>query len=130
MATVKTAKTTSTAKKVMIVEDDKPISEVLKIKLDAEGFDVTVAENGKIATDLLAQGKYDLILLDLIMPEMNGFDVLEWMKKENNKTKVIVLTNLSQPSDVEKAKKLGASDYIVKSDIDLSKVVEMVSKDN
>ncbi|MBD3280817.1 response regulator [Candidatus Dojkabacteria bacterium] len=114
-------------KKILVAEDDKPISEVLKIKLDAEGFDVTVAGDGKIATDYLTKEKYDLVLLDLIMPEMNGFDVLEWMKKEKTKTKVIVLTNLSQPSDVEKAKSLGASDYIIKSDIDLSRVVEMIS---
>lgn len=116
------------SKRILLVEDDQAISQVLKIKLDSEGYQTTLAEDGSKALELLSSNEYDLMLLDLIMPDKNGFEVLEYLKENNINLKVIVITNLSQPSDIEKAKNLGASDYLVKSDIDLSKMVEKIKE--
>jgi DNA-binding response OmpR family regulator len=116
------------AKKIIIVEDDMPIAKALKLKLDGAGFESKVVLNGKEAVDELAKTEYDLMLLDLMMPVMDGFAVLEQLKKEGSKLPVIVLTNLSQDEDIERAKGLGAKDYFVKSDMNLTDLVKYINK--
>lgn len=115
-------------KKILIVEDEPIVSRALELKLNSEGYTTTMAANGQEALDLLAKNKYSLVLLDLIMPVLDGFDVLREMKKNNNKTKVIVATNLSQEDDQKRARELGAVDYFVKSETPISEVVEKVEK--
>ncbi len=112
---------------ILIVEDEKAVSKALELKLSHTGFNVEVANNGHEALNALEKKQYDLILLDLIMPEIDGFSVLEKIQKtENKKTAVIVTSNLGQNDDEEKAKLLGAKDYIVKSNTTLADIVARV----
>ena len=115
-------------KKVLIIEDEEALSTALQLKLSSAGFNVTVILNGKDGLETALSGSFDLILLDLILPLIDGFTILGKLKEAGKKTPVIVLSNLSQAEDVEKAKNLGALDYLVKSDIQLSKVLEYVQK--
>lgn len=115
-------------KTILIAEDERAISKALQLKLTKLGYEVTAVFNGKQALDMLKGMDYDLVLLDLMMPEVDGFAVLEALKKENKKQKVIVSSNLSQESDFAKAKDLGATDYYVKSNTSISEVVEHVQK--
>ncbi len=116
------------AKKILIAEDEKPLSRALDLKLTNEGYEVTVAYNGVEAIEKLKTDKYDLLLLDLVMPELDGFGVLEEMKKNKIKVPTIVLTNLSQDQDREKVIKLGAKDFFVKSDSPISNIVKYIKK--
>lgn len=111
------------SKKILIAEDEEPVAKVLGSKLVHSGFEVTVVANGNDAVDKLQTGNYDLAIIDLMMPGMDGFGVLEEMKKRNIQTKVVVASNLGQSEDEKKARDLGASDYFVKSNVPLSELV-------
>lgn len=115
-------------KRILIAEDEKALSHALELKLSFSGFDVTVVNNGEDALATLAKDTFDLVLLDIVMPGKNGFEVLEELKKNQNKTPVIMLSNLSQEEDIEKAKSLGAVDFFIKSDTPLAEIVTMVNK--
>jgi len=97
----------------------------LDLKLKHEGFETKVVFNGKEAVDLLEKEKFDLLVLDLIMPQLDGFGVLKSIKEKGIKISVIVSSDLSQPEDINKAKDLGAVDFFIKSNMS---VVEMVEK--
>ncbi|MCA9381220.1 response regulator [Candidatus Dojkabacteria bacterium] len=120
--------TSEDKKRILIAEDEKAIISVLSIKLESSGFIVDKAMNGKEALELLQKNEYDLVLLDLIMPIVNGFEVLEYVKENNIDAKIIVTSNLGQEEDVKKAEGLGALDYFVKSDMTLSQIVEGIKK--
>ncbi|MEK7585065.1 MAG: response regulator [Patescibacteria group bacterium] len=114
--------------RILLAEDDKFLSTALGDKLTREGFTVIKALNGLEAAAKAKLEKPDLILLDLIMPQKTGFEVLTEIKLEPS-TKgipVIVLSNLGQETDIKKAKDLGAVDYLVKSDVEMKTVVEKV----
>lgn len=115
-------------KRILIAEDEKPLSHALELKLTASGYDTTVVNNGDDAASTALKDEFDLILLDIVMPGKNGFEVLEEIKKTGKKTPVIMLSNLSQQEDIEKAKQLGAVDFFIKSDTPLSEIVLMVKK--
>lgn len=117
-----------TAKKILVVEDDKPISRALVLKLTSAGFEVKSCFNGQEGLDVLAKEKFDLIFLDLVMPVVDGFAVLAELKERGSKVPVIVLTNLSQVDDYKRVKELGALDLFVKSDTPLAEIVEKVKK--
>ncbi len=108
------------------MEDERPIARALQLKLESCGFEVDHAANGMEGLELAEANSYNLILLDLVMPTMTGFDVLEGLKKKNIKVPVIVSSNLSQDEDVNRAKELGAVDYYIKSDTPITSVVEQV----
>lgn len=112
--------------KILIAEDEVPAAKVLGLKLQSSGYEVVLAHDGEEAFRLIQSTKFDLIILDLIMPKHDGFWVLEQLKKINSVTPVIVLSNLSQEEDLIKAKNLGAKDYFIKSDIPLAEVVKKV----
>ncbi|HMB65949.1 MAG TPA: response regulator [Patescibacteria group bacterium] len=112
--------------KILIIEDEKPIAKALTLKLKKEGLESQVAANGQEALDLLDKEKYGLLILDLVMPKMDGFDFLEEIKKKNIDIPIIVSSNLSQDDDIKKAKELGASDFLVKSDTSIADVVQKV----
>jgi len=116
------------AQRILIVEDEKPMAEALSMKLRDAGYETVLTYDGEAAITLLGQSKFDLILLDLIIPKKDGFSVLEELKKLQITTPVIVSTNLSQDEDAEKAKALGAKDYFVKSDTPIAEVVERVKQ--
>lgn len=113
---------------ILVVEDENLYAKIYENKFTKEGFEVLLAKNGLEALKLAETPGLNLILLDMILPEMNGFTVLEKLKS-NKKTKeirVVVLSNLGQPSDLEKAKHLGAEDYWVKSNTSISDLVAKV----
>jgi CheY-like chemotaxis protein len=116
--------------KVLIAEDDKFISSAYRVKLSKAGYDLKLVQDGKEAIKALEDFSPDLIILDLIMPNMDGFAVLKEIKnsEELKDIPVLVSSNLGQKEDVERAEKLGASDYIVKSDLSMDTVVEKVKK--
>jgi len=118
----------STKKKILIAEDDKPMARALELKLSKADFDVTVASNGEEALQAVKENKFDIILLDLMMPKIDGFGVLKELKSRGVKTPVIVTSNLSQPEDETKAKELGAKDYFVKSNVPIAQIVEYIKK--
>ncbi len=117
-----------TVKKVLVVEDERPMAHALQLKLVHAKFEVKTAENGEDGLNLIEKGDFSLILLDLVMPKMDGFSVLEKMKKRNIKTPVMVLSNLSQEEDEKRAKALGAKAFFVKSDTPIASIVEDVQK--
>lgn len=132
-ATKKGAKTTkkkSGEKKLMVVDDDRFITKVYSIKLTHEGYDVILAYNGEEALEKAKKDKPGLILLDLIMPRMDGFETLERLKKDPKlkKIPVLVLSNLGQETDIERAMELGAEDYLVKSNISLKYILEKIDE--
>lgn len=108
------------------MEDEGPIARALEIKLTREGFLVDTVTNGEEGVEKLKSTSYDAALIDLMMPSMNGFEVLEYMQKSAPDCCAIVLTNLSQKEDEEKARGLGAHDFFVKSDTSLATIVEQV----
>ncbi len=116
------------SKKILIAEDEKPMARALELKLKNSGFEAKAVFNGDEAISELSKNKYDLILLDLMMPIKDGFSVLEDLKKNKNKTPVIISSNLGQNEDIKRAKELGAVDYFIKSDTPISLVVEHIKK--
>lgn len=114
--------------KLLLVEDDDGLANVYQQRLEAEGFDVHRVPNGEDALAAAIEFKPDLILLDVMMPKVSGFDVLDILRNtpETANVKVIMLTALSQDSDKEKAEKLGVDDYLVKSQVVIADVVEKV----
>ncbi len=115
-------------KKILVVDDEKPLANALVLKLAHEGFEATAVYDGEQAIDALDKDKYDLILLDLIMPAMDGFSVLEKIKEKGIKSPVVVSSNLSQNEDFNKAKSLGAVDFFVKSDTPISDIIGKINK--
>jgi len=116
----------SNGKNILIVEDERPLSHALEMKLKAQGFTTKVVMNGHDALEELGKSTYDMVLLDLIMPIMDGFGVLEEMKSKKLKVPVIVLSNLGQDEDRTKTKALGALDYFVKSNTPIAEILERV----
>lgn len=115
-------------KHILVAEDERPMAMALKAKLTGAGFDVSVVHDGQAAIDTIDKGSFDLLLLDLMMPVKDGFSVLEHIQKKKIKVKTIVSSNLSQNEDELKAKKLGAVDYLVKSDTPITEVVLRIQK--
>lgn len=114
-------------KKILIVEDEKPMAKALELKLNKTGYSTKVVFDGASALRILDAEGFDLILLDLLIPEIDGFDVLTRLRVKGKKTPVIVLSNLSQEEDIRKTKELGALDFLVKSDITLADIVGKVT---
>ncbi|MCA9308141.1 MAG: response regulator [Patescibacteria group bacterium] len=117
-----------TKPRVLIAEDETFLANAYRVKLEKEGMEVIIAKDGKEAFDLISTQTFNLIILDLIMPNIDGFNVLEKMSK-SPKLKVmpvIVASNLGQQEDIDKAKSLGAQDFIIKSNISMSDLVAKV----
>ena len=117
---------TKTDFKILIVEDDPFLSKVLGATLKNEGLEVDLAHDGEAALDFIGKNNYKVILLDLVMPVKNGFDVLAELKKKKNKTPVLVFTNLSQEEDKREVMNLGAKGFYVKSNIAISEIIKVV----
>jgi DNA-binding response OmpR family regulator len=120
----------SKAKKILWVEDDKLIGSILDKKFDAAGITVVRALNGEEAFALLKEFMPDLIILDITLPGMDGFEILQkiHMDKKYKDTQTLILSNLSRPSDFEKAKILGSTKYMVKAASSLDQIVAEVQK--
>jgi len=116
----------SKAKHILIVEDERPLAHALELKMTHEGYDTHVASTGEEGLKEAATGKYDLILLDLILPGMDGFTILKELKNKKAKTVVLVLSNLGQDEDRKRALDYGVKDYLVKSNVPLADIVKVV----
>ena len=114
-------------KQVLIIEDERPLAHALELKLIHEGYIAKIVNNGQDGLDELKKNHYDVVLLDLMMPVMDGFQVLQQIPAENRPV-VFVLSNLSQHEDEERVLSLGAKKYFVKSDTPLSTIVEEVKQ--
>lgn len=114
--------------KIAIVEDDQAISQMYRMKFETEGYTVETAENGKIGLKLAENMKPDIILLDLMMPEMNGDEMLKKLRATawGKHTKVIILTNMGEQEAPESIKKLDVRRFIVKAEMTPRQVAEMV----
>lgn len=115
-------------KKILVADDEKALAKALELKLTKEGYAVVVAYNGVEALALIQKEHPNLILLDLVMPKMDGFGVLEALKKEGRKTPVIVTTNLGQEEDKKRVLDLGVKEYLVKSNTPIADIVAHVKK--
>jgi DNA-binding response OmpR family regulator len=116
--------------KILIIEDDRYISKMYQLKLSLEGYEVQVADNGRLGVDKVKEFMPDIILLDILMPELDGFEVLK-VVKEDEDTKnipILIMSNLGQEDHIEKGMKMGAIGYIVKSQFTPSKVVEKIKE--
>jgi len=118
----------NTLGKILLVEDDKFLSVALGDKLTREGFTIIKAVNGQEALAKVRSQRPALILLDLMMPQKNGFEVLAELKLDETTKNipVIILSNLGQEADIKKAKELGVREYLVKSDVEMKTVVEKI----
>ena len=116
--------------KVLIIEDDPLISRLYQKVFKFEGYEVEEANNGKVGLQKVAESKPTLIMLDIMMPEMNGLEVLDKLKASDSTKSipVVMLTNLAGSQDAEKALSKGAVKYIVKSEYDPKDVVKMVKE--
>ena len=117
--------------KILLAEDDKFLSTAMSDKLTREGFTVLHAVNGLEAVSVAKADHPDLILLDIIMPQKTGFEVLSELRLDSatRDIPVIVLSNLGQEADIKKARDLGAIDYLVKSDVEMKMVVEKIKEE-
>jgi DNA-binding response OmpR family regulator len=116
--------------KILLIEDDQFLLSMYATKFELEGFQIVSADDGEKALKAANKEKPDIILLDVLLPKMDGFEVLKELKK-NEETKaipVILLTNLSQRDDVEQGMKLGAVDYLIKAHFMPTEVVEKIKK--
>ncbi len=102
------------------------MANALSLKLQSVGFEAKIVYDGEAAIAALNESKYDLLILDLVMPKKDGFFVLEELKKLKINIPVIIASNLSQEEDIKRAKDLGAQDYFIKSDTTLLQIVEKV----
>lgn len=116
----------SKIKKILIAEDELPISRALSNKLTKEGYDITVAGNGEEAIEALTSKKFDLAIIDLMMPIKDGWAVLEFAKKNKIKTPIVVASNLGQSEDEKSVRELGAVNFFVKANTPISKIVDYI----
>jgi len=117
--------------KIAIIEDDLAIAQMYRLKFEAEGYHVDIAENGKLGLALCEQMKPDLVLLDLMMPEMNGDEMLEKMRATDwgKGIKVVILTNVGEQEAPDKLKSLSVLAYIVKAEMTPKQVAELAKKE-
>ena len=117
-------------KKIVIVEDDVFILKALQIKLKKQNVDILVANDGVAGLKMVKDEKPDLVLLDLILPKMHGFEVLENLKNDPavKEIPVIILTNLGQDEEEKKGRELGAIDYFVKANTSLDVIIKRVEE--
>lgn len=116
-------------KKILIVEDEKPIVEYIEALLGLSGYETIVAMDGRRAIDTARESFPDLILLDVMLPKLNGFDVCKIIRQDPAlaKTPVVMLTSLNQVGDIDKAYEVGATDYITKP-FDSNKLIPKIKK--
>ena len=115
-------------KKILLVEDDPFLIDIYTTKLREENFKVAVADNGDRALEFVEKENPDLVLLDIVLPNKDGWEILKEIKAKNKEIKVIILSNLSQKEEVEKGLNLGAEKYLIKSNFTPSEVVEQIKK--
>jgi DNA-binding response OmpR family regulator len=116
--------------KIVLAEDDKFISMAYSDGLRRAGYEVFTAFDGVEALKKIREVRPDIILTDIIMPEKNGFEVLEEIKKDGalKKIPVLILSNLGQETDIQKGRELGANDFLIKANYSMTEVIEKINK--
>ena len=113
--------------KILIVDDDPLITEMYTLKLKEVGFTVEVATDGRVGLEKIKGGNYDAVLLDVVLPIMDGFEILQSLQREGKSPPpVILLTNLGQKEDVDRGMALGAVDYVIKAHFTPTEVVAKI----
>ena len=121
--------TSQPPKKILIVEDEKPLAQALQMKLRETGFDVITAGDGEEAMRKVNEDHFDLILLDLVMPKMDGFMFLEELqRKQSASVPVLVLSNSSQEEDKKKAMSYGVLEFFVKANTQITEIIGYIQK--
>jgi DNA-binding response OmpR family regulator len=116
------------AKRILIADDEHALSKALSLKFTHEGFETVVVGNGEEALAEIKKGGVDAVVLDLVMPKVDGFKVLQTLQEEKNTVPVVVTSNLSQEEDVKRVKDMGAKEFFIKSDTSLADIVSYVGK--
>ncbi|MGB3988495.1 MAG: response regulator [Minisyncoccales bacterium] len=118
------------AKKILIIEDEEILADLLEKKLTQVGYEVSVANDGVEGLDKVKESIPDLILLDIVMPRMGGFDVMRELQKNQDFSKIpiVIISNSGQPVELDLAQKLGAKDWLIKTDFDPQEVLDKVVK--
>ncbi|MDO8493394.1 MAG: response regulator [bacterium] len=114
--------------KILIADDEKPTARAMETKFNLAGFEAKAVFDGAEALEALSKDKFDLLLLDLMMPKKDGFTVLEELKKKGNKMPIVVTSNLGQAEDAKRVKELGAKDYIIKSSTPIPDIINYIKK--
>lgn len=116
--------------KIAIVEDDVAISQMYRIKFESEGYSVDTAENGKLGLELIKEMKPDMVLLDLMMPEMDGEEMLSKLRETSygKNMKVIILTNMGESEAPKSIKEMGVEAFILKANMTPRQVAELVKE--
>jgi len=130
MSNVNNVSSSESKYKVLLAEDDKFLIQAYTHGLGRAGFTVISAPDGEVALEKIGAEKPDIILLDLIMPVKNGFEVLEELQKDEElkKIPIIILSNLGQETDIKKGKELGAADYLIKSNSSMNDVIAKIKE--
>jgi DNA-binding response OmpR family regulator len=113
-------------KRILLVEDERPYLRVLNLKLQKAGYEVQGVDNGSDALRILGSEKFDLLILDIVMPDINGFEILDSLKKQRSRMPIIVLSNLSQDEDKKKIAEYGITAFLEKSDCTIVEVIQKV----
>jgi len=117
-------------KRILIIEDDKFLRKIIKKKLLNEDYDVIEGIDGEEGLRLAQEKKPDLILLDLVLPSMDGFEVLSKLRKDKktSKTPVFIFSNLNERENIKKGLKMGADDYLIKSNLNPEDIIVRIEK--
>lgn len=118
----------SSVPKILLIEDDEMLREMYETKFKSEGYNIITADNGADGLKLALSNEYKLVLLDVILPQLDGFSVLEEMKANKLTTPVVLLTNLGTDFDRTKGEKMGAANYLVKANMTPDQIVTIVKK--
>ncbi|MDP3093824.1 MAG: response regulator [bacterium] len=115
-------------KKILIIEDEEIMLDLLQRKLVARGYQISLARDGEEGLKKMKEERPDMVLLDLIMPKMDGFSVMEEIRKDDNLKKIplIVISNSGQPVEISRIKELGAKDWLIKTEFDPQELAEKV----
>ncbi len=116
------------AKKILVIEDDKFLRELISQKLIKEGYDIAEAVDGEKGVESVKEEKPDLVLLDLILPGIDGFEVLSKIKSDpaSAQIPIIILSNLGQKDDIERGLKMGAADYLIKAHFTPGEIIDKI----
>ena len=115
---------------ILLIEDDPTLVEMYSMKFKESGYSVVTSMKGAEGLEIAKKGEFDILLLDIILPEIDGFAILETLRKNEptKKKPIIMLSNLGQDTDLEKGKKLGATDYFVKADFTPTEILKKVEE--
>jgi len=116
--------------KILLIEDEELIITLLQKKLEKEGYRISVARDGVEGIEKLKEDKPDLVLLDIVMPRMGGFEVMQEMRSDEDlrSIPIIIISNSGQPVELDRAKRMGARDWLIKTEFDPKEVLDKVKK--